>query len=87
MPFAEIAGWHKTIIEYEVAHAHPHLEHNSDVSAGLREAVARGRIVSDHTYLDAHAALSAARERFWQETAEPQTRCSFLPLPTWRRLE
>jgi aspartyl-tRNA(Asn)/glutamyl-tRNA(Gln) amidotransferase subunit A len=67
--FAEIAGWHKTIIEYEVAHAHPHLEHNPDVSTGLREAVARGRSVSDGVYLDAHAALSAARERFWAETA------------------
>ena len=68
--FAEIAGWHKTIIEYEVAHAHPHLEHNSDVSAGLREAVARGRVVTDPAYLDAHAALGAARERFWLETAQ-----------------
>ena len=68
--FAEIAGWHKTIIEYEVAHAHPHLEHNSDVSAGLREAVARGRVVTDPAYLDAHAALGAARERFWPATAE-----------------
>ena len=68
--FTEIAGWHKTIIEYEVAHAHPHLEHNSDVSAGLREAVARGRVVTDPAYLDAHAALGAARERFWLETAQ-----------------
>ena len=68
--FAEIAGWHKTIIEYEVAHAHPHLEHNSDVSAGLREAVARGRVVTDPAYLDAHAALGAARERFWLDTAQ-----------------
>ena len=63
--FAEIAGWHKTIIEYEVAHAHPHLEHNPDVSAGLREAMARGRLITDAAYLDAHSALSAARERFW----------------------
>jgi len=67
--FADIAGWHKTIIEYEVAHAHPHLEHNPDVSAGLREALARGRSVGDRVYLDAHAALSASRERFWVEAA------------------
>jgi aspartyl-tRNA(Asn)/glutamyl-tRNA(Gln) amidotransferase subunit A len=67
--FAEIAGWHKTIIEYEVAHAHPHLEHNPDVSVGLREAVARGRSVGDRLYLDAHAALGAARQRFWAEFA------------------
>jgi len=68
--FAEIAGWHKTIIEYEVAHAHPHLEHNPDVSAGLREAVARGRVITDAASLDAHAALGAARERFWLATDE-----------------
>lgn len=68
--FADISAWHKTIIEYEVAHAHPHLEHDPDVSAGLREAIARGRVVSDRAYLDAHAALSAARERFWAATAE-----------------
>jgi aspartyl-tRNA(Asn)/glutamyl-tRNA(Gln) amidotransferase subunit A len=68
--FAQIAGWHKAIIEYEVAHAHPHLEHNPDVSAGLREAVARGRLVGDRAYLDAIAALSTARERFWLEPAQ-----------------
>ena len=84
--FAQIAGWHKAIIEYEVAHAHPHLEHNPDVSAGLREAVARGRVVADPAYLDAHAALGAARERFWLDTAQA-TRCCFLPLPTSRRWE
>ena len=67
--FADIAGWHKAIIEYEVAHAHPHLEHNPDVSAGLREAIGRGRAVGDRDYLDAHAALSAARDRFWVATA------------------
>jgi aspartyl-tRNA(Asn)/glutamyl-tRNA(Gln) amidotransferase subunit A len=68
--FAEIAGWHKAIIEYEVAHAHPHLEHNPDVSVGLREAVARGRGVSVRVYLDAHAALGVTRRRFWAETAQ-----------------
>jgi aspartyl-tRNA(Asn)/glutamyl-tRNA(Gln) amidotransferase subunit A len=70
--FAEISGWHKTIIEYEVAHAHPHLEHNPDVSAGLREAFARGRAVAGPAYLDACAALSATRERFWAETAQAE---------------
>ena len=68
--FTEIAGWHKTIIEYEVAHAHPHLERNSDVSAGLREAIARGRVIPDRAYLDAHVALNIARERFWLSTAQ-----------------
>jgi aspartyl-tRNA(Asn)/glutamyl-tRNA(Gln) amidotransferase subunit A len=68
--FAAIAGWHKAIIEHEVAHAHPHLEYNPDVSPGLREAVGRGRLVGDGAYLDAYAALSVARERFWIETAQ-----------------
>ena len=26
VPFAEVVGWHKTVIEYEVAHAHPDLD-------------------------------------------------------------
>ena len=69
LSFADIASWHKAIIEYEVARAHPHLEHNPEVSAGLREAIGRGRAVGDRAYLDAHAALSAARERFWIATA------------------
>jgi aspartyl-tRNA(Asn)/glutamyl-tRNA(Gln) amidotransferase subunit A len=68
--FAEISAWHKLVIEYEVAHAHPHLEHDPQVSPGLREAVARGRLVDDGAYLAAHAALAAARERFWAATAQ-----------------
>jgi aspartyl-tRNA(Asn)/glutamyl-tRNA(Gln) amidotransferase subunit A len=68
--FAEISAWHRTIIEYEVAHAHPHLEHDPQVSLGLREAVERGRLVDDGAYLATHAALAAARERFWAETAK-----------------
>jgi aspartyl-tRNA(Asn)/glutamyl-tRNA(Gln) amidotransferase subunit A len=68
--FAEISAWHKSIIEYEVAHAHPHLEHDPQVSPGLREAVARGRLVDDGAYFAAHAALAAAHERFWAATAQ-----------------
>jgi aspartyl-tRNA(Asn)/glutamyl-tRNA(Gln) amidotransferase subunit A len=68
--FAEISAWHKTIIEYEVAHAHPQLEHDPQVSPGLREAVERGRAVDDHAYIAAHAALAAARDRFWTETGK-----------------
>jgi len=67
--FGEISAWHKSIIEYEVAHAHPHLERDPQVSPGLREAVERGRLVDDGAYLAAHAALAAARERFWAATA------------------
>ena len=65
VPFAEVGGWHKTMIEYEVARAHPGLEHNVDVSAGLRDALARGRLIDDPAYRDACTALDAARDRFW----------------------
>jgi aspartyl-tRNA(Asn)/glutamyl-tRNA(Gln) amidotransferase subunit A len=58
VPFADIVGWHKTMIEYEVARAHPSLEHAAEASAGLREAACR--------------ALDAARERFRAATAEFQ---------------
>ncbi|MGA2818513.1 MAG: amidase [Xanthobacteraceae bacterium] len=64
-PFADIIGWHKTVIEYEVARAHPGLEHSPEVSPGLREAVWRGRLIDDLAYRDACAALDAARDRFW----------------------
>ncbi len=70
VPFADVGGWHKTMIEYEVARAYPSLEHNLDVSAGLRDAIARGRSIDDAAYRDAYAALDAARERFWIATAQ-----------------
>lgn len=65
VPFADIIGWHKTAIEYEVARAHPWLESNPEVSAGLRKAVGRGRLIDDLAYRHACATLDAARERFW----------------------
>ena len=70
VPFTDVGGWHKAMIEYEVARAYPGLEHNPDVSAGLRDAIARGRSIDDAAYRDAYAALDAARERFWTATAE-----------------
>jgi aspartyl-tRNA(Asn)/glutamyl-tRNA(Gln) amidotransferase subunit A len=69
VPFADVGGWHKTMIEYEVAHAYPGLQRNPDVSAGLRDAIGRGRAIDDAAYRDAHAALDAARDRFWMATA------------------
>jgi len=72
VPFADIVGWHKTMIEYEVARAHPSLEHAAEASAGLREAVGRGRMIGDQSYVDACRALDAARERFRAATAEFQ---------------
>jgi aspartyl-tRNA(Asn)/glutamyl-tRNA(Gln) amidotransferase subunit A len=69
VPFAEVGGWHQTILEYEVAHAHPSLEHNTDVSTGLRNVVGRGRLIGDAAYRQACAALDGARDRFWAATA------------------
>jgi aspartyl-tRNA(Asn)/glutamyl-tRNA(Gln) amidotransferase subunit A len=69
VPFADVVGWHKTVIEYEVAHAYPGLDHNPEVSAGLREAIARGRSIDDGAYGDALLALDAARDRFLSATA------------------
>jgi aspartyl-tRNA(Asn)/glutamyl-tRNA(Gln) amidotransferase subunit A len=65
VPFADIIGLHKMAIEYEVSHAHPGLEHNPEVSAGLRDAIGRGRLIDGHAYRDVCAALDAVRDRFW----------------------
>jgi len=65
VPFDEVGAWHKTIIEYEVAHAHAHLDQVDQVSVGLRDAVARGKATSDFAYYDACRALEEASERFW----------------------
>ena len=70
VPFADIIGWHKTMIEYEVARAYPRLEHVAEVSTGLREAIGRGRTIGDQSYVDACRALDAARDRFEAATAE-----------------
>jgi aspartyl-tRNA(Asn)/glutamyl-tRNA(Gln) amidotransferase subunit A len=72
VPFAAIIGWHKTIIEYEVARAYPRLEHVAQVSTGLREAIGRGRMIGDQSYVEACRALDAARDRFEVATAEFQ---------------
>jgi aspartyl-tRNA(Asn)/glutamyl-tRNA(Gln) amidotransferase subunit A len=63
--FTDIIGWHKTVIEYEVARAHPQLESSPQVSPGLRAAIARGRAIDDAAYVDACTALATARDRFW----------------------
>jgi aspartyl-tRNA(Asn)/glutamyl-tRNA(Gln) amidotransferase subunit A len=65
VPFAEVIACHRTVMEYELARAHPGLEQADGASAGLREAVGRGRLIADHAYLEAWAALDAAREQFW----------------------
>jgi aspartyl-tRNA(Asn)/glutamyl-tRNA(Gln) amidotransferase subunit A len=70
VPFMDIIGCHKTIIECEVARAHPGLENNPDVSAGLREAIARGRAIDDAKYMNAWLALKGGRERFWTAMTE-----------------
>lgn len=70
VPLADIVGLHKLVIEYELARAHPGLEINPDVSAGLRDAIARGRLTDDPAYFDVCAALDAARDRFWAAAAD-----------------
>jgi aspartyl-tRNA(Asn)/glutamyl-tRNA(Gln) amidotransferase subunit A len=65
VPFADVVGLHKTVIEYEVSRAHPDLEYNPEVSVGLRDAVGRGRLTDDLAYRDACTALDATRDRFW----------------------
>jgi len=70
--FADIIGWHKTIIEYEVARAYSRLEHVAEVSIGLRDAIGRGRAIGDQSYVDACRALDAARDRFLAATTEFQ---------------
>jgi aspartyl-tRNA(Asn)/glutamyl-tRNA(Gln) amidotransferase subunit A len=68
VPFADVVGWHKTAIEYEVAHAHPSLDHYPEVSAGLRDAIVRGRSTNDGAYGAALLAIDAARDRFLAAT-------------------
>jgi aspartyl-tRNA(Asn)/glutamyl-tRNA(Gln) amidotransferase subunit A len=68
VPFADVVGWHKTVIEYEVARAHPGLALVPEVSGGLRDAIGRGRVISDQAYHAAWAALANARDRFWAAT-------------------
>ena len=69
VPFADVVGWHKTMIEYEVARTHPNLERNFEVSVGLRDAIARGRSIDDLAYRAACLALDAAADRFWTAAA------------------
>lgn len=69
VPLADIASGHKTVIDYELARCYCALERNADVSAGLREAIARGLLIDDAAYRDACAALDTARQRFWTTSA------------------
>jgi aspartyl-tRNA(Asn)/glutamyl-tRNA(Gln) amidotransferase subunit A len=70
VPFADVIGWHRTMMEYEVARAHPALEQAAGVSDGLRDAIARGRSIRDAAYRDAWGALEDARDRFWAATSD-----------------
>lgn len=70
--FADIAGWHKTIIEYELARAQPQLAlaPPNDVSTGVRRAIERGQAIDHQTYDQALRAVDDARERFWPAMAD-----------------
>jgi aspartyl-tRNA(Asn)/glutamyl-tRNA(Gln) amidotransferase subunit A len=65
--FADLIGWHTTMIEYEVARAHPDLADAPEglITRALREAVERGAKIEDVAYRDACRALDAARSKFW----------------------
>lgn len=67
-PFAKLSEWHKTMIEYELARIQAQLADApaDHVTPALREAVLRGRAISDAHYLDARRAIDAARELFWR---------------------
>jgi aspartyl-tRNA(Asn)/glutamyl-tRNA(Gln) amidotransferase subunit A len=78
VPLGDVGAWHTTIIEYEMARAHPALEHDADVSLRLREAIARGRSIDDTVYRGAQVALDAARVRFWAAAAP----CDALVFPS-----
>jgi aspartyl-tRNA(Asn)/glutamyl-tRNA(Gln) amidotransferase subunit A len=69
VPLADIASGHKTVIDYELARCYCALEHNADVSAGLREGITRGLLIDDAAYGHACAALETARQRFWAAIA------------------
>lgn len=66
-PLAKITDWHKIMIEYELARVHPQLADapTADVTPALRDAVLRGRAISDSTYIEARRAIDQARESFW----------------------
>ena len=65
--FGDLIARHETIIEYEVARAHPDLGTAAEgmVTRALQEAVTRGAAIEDTVYRDACRALDAAREQFW----------------------
>jgi aspartyl-tRNA(Asn)/glutamyl-tRNA(Gln) amidotransferase subunit A len=64
-PFRDIIAWHRTITEYELAHAHPRLASERDVTPALREAVQRGHAIEAATYEQALGALDVAAGQFW----------------------
>jgi aspartyl-tRNA(Asn)/glutamyl-tRNA(Gln) amidotransferase subunit A len=70
VPFADIFAWHKTVMDYELARVHLSREHNEEVSAGLREAIGRGRAIDDLVYMDACRSIDAAREGFLAATTD-----------------
>ena len=70
--FADLIARHESIIEYEVARAHPGLANAPEgmVTPALRDAVARGARIGDTVYRDACRTLDAAREQFWSAMRE-----------------
>jgi aspartyl-tRNA(Asn)/glutamyl-tRNA(Gln) amidotransferase subunit A len=65
IPLGQIAAWHKTMTDYELARAHPFLAASNDVAPGLAEAGRRGAAIADDDYETAVRAIAAARVAFW----------------------
>ena len=66
-PLGRITEWHKTMIEYELARVHPQLADapTDAVTPALRDAVLRGRAISDASYIRARRTINQARATFW----------------------
>jgi aspartyl-tRNA(Asn)/glutamyl-tRNA(Gln) amidotransferase subunit A len=71
VPLAKLSEWHKTMIEYELARIQPQLVDAppDHVTPALREAVLRGRAISEASYTVARRAIDQARDVFWRAAA------------------
>lgn len=67
-PLSKLSEWHKTMIEFELARIQPQLADapTDHVTPALREAVIRGRAISEASYLEARHAMGQARTLFWR---------------------
>ncbi len=64
---ARLTEWHQTMIEFELARVQPQLTEvpQDTVTSALRDAVLRGRSITDASYLEARRGIDHARQQFW----------------------